>query len=192
MPGPFVGNLFLSCENRGWTETYYPVAADHESAMTDMQGICTARQAMSLSDVIVSHIRVSDLTVRGDAFNKAPVTPNGTYTEDGASTIDPNIAILFESVSDDFLHHSHMYIRGIPFSVFTTHPLTYLAGTAPVAWRAARTAYIAAVLAAVHMVQRHAGPTYTTSPMASFTDVRATIRKAGRPFGLQPGRRVHV
>jgi hypothetical protein len=192
MAGPFVGQVFCQCQGFGWTETYYPNGVAYDDAFLAMENINKARAPLSLVDVKFIGIRVSDMTVRGDALSGGAAYPAGTYTYVGAKTVCPDIGVVVLTTSVTRTRRSARYLRGLPDTILTTAPLGFDYAGADPAWQTAMQAYLAAVQEQSQMVVRHPGPIFETFVIGNVQPEDATIRKAGRPFDLPVGRRVSV
>lgn len=187
MAGPLQGILFLESEGRGWTESYWMAAPDYPTAITNLDALSGLRMGMSPNTVELKSLRVSDVTIKGDAVHVTPTTPAGTYA--GADTADPDFAILVLETAGPPLRNVR-YVRGVPIPILTFDPLTYVPGVT--AFVSAFNAWSNNLLTLTKHCKRTAGPTFTLSAITAVQIERATLRKAGRPFGQRPGRRVRA
>lgn len=185
----FQGVAGFNCAGTGWSEVYYLSFTDYTTAMTALQSIITARMALSFSDVTCYFVRVSDVTIRGDALIALPTTPAGTRpTGTGGATMDTSLCLACRQDTADNLTRVRHYVRGLYSLDVTMAPTplwTPVAGTIT-----ALTNYQNAVVTnCVAWVNRTAKPPVTKSFSTSTHKSYLSIRKAGRPFGLQVGRR---
>jgi hypothetical protein len=189
MPGPIQGLIFIESSGSGWVESYWMQATDYTTALNDLDAVCSNRVGLSPVGVKFVNLRVSDVTVRGDSLSKVPTGTAGTFAT--GTPVDPDIALRIKQQAGPPAR-STRYLRGMPDVVFTFNPITYVPGH--VTFTANLANYFAYLSSKTQHVHRTAGtpPVYTTSAWTVFVANGATIRKAGRPFGLPVGRRVRA
>lgn len=67
MPGPFKVTFFFTSGTTGWSESYYSSSATAFAAMGAARVLATSRIKLCGDDIDLTHIRVSDITIKGDA-----------------------------------------------------------------------------------------------------------------------------
>lgn len=191
MAGPYRGQILFNTPDAGWSETYYLPGANIASAISALQTINTARLGLSPSKVTAYALRVVDVTTPRLANLVNPTTLTGTWAADGATPVDPSIAVLARMNSADGLTRSRHFLRGLGQSALSDlDPLTF---SFTGAYATALTNWVNAVIANANLGVRTAPHTYTLKAInAISTAPLATIRKAGRPFGQRRGRRTLV
>lgn len=186
----FIATLFFNCRNFGWSEVYPTVATSYANAIVTLQTLASDRLQMLCSDVTLMYGRVSDQNVRGDSAI-ANVFGTGVWdtSPNPTVTFDDDITYTFR-VEGTPLYRATRHLRGLPTSEFTGS--NFLPG---IPYKATITTWMqdmieqCAVSTAIKP-KPATPPYYIYTPITSVTYNRQSHRKAGRPFGIVPGRRL--
>lgn len=185
---------FFRLGDAGWSETYYNAATVYTDAQTRFIALMNARMALCPDSVFVSGLRISDPSVSGDSLTIPISAVNSQGTFETFTTQDTSVnlaadALLLQLFASPAAKN-RKFLRGIPRECITDGRYTPAEAEG---WTLQLNAYID------HLAQpganrwlvrtRPNGGLATYFPILSVQVIRPTTRKAGRPFGLQRGRR---
>jgi len=186
--GQFVGQIFWNSETTelscGWSEVYWMQGTDYNTCMTQLVAILAAERPIRPAQVTAVYLRVSDITLRGDAYSQV-ISEAGTWANT-AHAAQPTIALLIQMTSATFFSR-YRYWHGIPDDQFN---LGLWEPTGP--WSTAFAAYRTALMNNTFMKLRNppiTGPE-TYIPIANLIPQKAVSHRVGRPFGAPRGRRL--
>jgi hypothetical protein len=120
MPGPYRIQLFFSDPLYGWSEDYLNGVVSYAAAEVALNALL--RLAMLSPTVQCVYSRISDVTIHGDADVKVPDpgTNYGTYGGKtfaaGAAASDDALLVRLSDVT--FTHFDHIFLRGVPSTIF--------------------------------------------------------------------------
>ena len=183
----FVGQMFFEGpDGSGWSEVYYSDDTDYVTALSDLSNLATDRRGFLPASCDLVYLRISDPDVRGDAL-VAGGRSAGLYTA-GVSCEETSVAVLVRWENPNFFHSNH-YLRGVP------HDCVGDAAFVPTStYTTAFNAYVTALKAGWMFARKNQTPPpkFALTPIVTASITRLVTRRAGRPFGLQRGRRLIV
>jgi hypothetical protein len=174
----------------GWTEPWYISAGDYAAAKAAMEAVIPNRMGCATANTFLRALRVSDVTLRGDALI-------AVYGDGHPGTIDPTAhadagpfdAVLVRKDTDPPIHHGFMYMRGWPEDVFVGRQIKangfVMVGAGP--------SFFNSILAGTfhfrHLPVGQPVANATYPAITELTAIRRVSRRVGRPFDQLRGRR---
>lgn len=175
--------LYEAQAQGGWSEGYWIVAAGYPEAAATCDSINTLRMGLTIAEIHSFRIRVSDPTIRGDAYLFTPTAENGTYPSDPG--IAPIGAALLLRQSAASLYFANRFLRALPQSCVSNGIYAPFPG-----FVTALTAYMNALQGQTYIraKPKPGGGPLQPFPVDDVLQEGLRIRKVGRPFGLPRGR----
>jgi hypothetical protein len=195
MPGRFfMGLAFRNTADAGWVSVYFPLGAGYAVVGSNLDLLNTAEMKCLHTSVTCPRLTVSDVEVPGDVFPVAISTTVGGST-DVTGTADPAFALPVLQIADE-KHRATRFLRGLPGGgLVHTDPAYWNPATAVMAFI---TSYLSQLKDLNQLYSRPGKRNQNTPSIAAIVEAqlkpvkdgfKASIRKAGRPFGLRHGRR---
>jgi hypothetical protein len=178
--------------NEGWSESFYLGQTDISAAQSHMDTLIPLFQACRTTAHELVYARVSDQAIKGDSLVTTLGLPMfGTHSlGTNEHLLEGNTCLLCTLFASSTVKN-HTFFRGL--TTDTVQGRLYVtSGWFPTAFSTLAAALIVAAAECRHRTSKGPPPTYTYVPATSYSIIKATARKPGRPFGIVRGREVQA
>lgn len=185
----FKGTAFFerTIDAYGWSESYLVSGTDRQGAMTNLVAIITARLLLASPATTATYLRISVPGEPRDGTVLANFNGSGTYVL-GTNEVEAQVwDCLLYRMEDSVGHWAMKDIHAIPTAQVSNNNTPEFTVGFNTSWGI----FVTALKSNTQMivVNPTPPPAKTPVPILNVQPIRRHTRKAGRPFGLERGRR---